>query len=137
MLSLGTRIKNTRTAQRLSLDELASRTGISKGTLSMTERDITSLGCDNLVKICDVFGVSADFLLFGKRLEDKPLTESEPLKQLLLEVYASGNLATAFAAMQDLEMDQLDMIVQLAATMAEQNKKQGRAGGKKVEGKNS
>ncbi len=136
MLSLGTRIKNTRTAHRLSLDELASRTGISKGTLSMTERDITSLGCDNLGKICEVLGVSADFLLFGKRVEDKPLTESEPLKQLLLEVYASGNLATAFAAMQGLEMDQLDVIVQLAATMAEQNKKQRSAGGKKVEGEN-
>ena len=54
---------------------------------------------------------------------DVPLEDSLKLTQLIMEIYASGNLSTAFSAMQGLKMEQIEFIVQMAKTMAEQNEK--------------
>jgi transcriptional regulator with XRE-family HTH domain len=55
---IGARLRHAREASRLSLADVAGRTGISKGFLSRVERDETSPSVTSLVTICDAVGLS-------------------------------------------------------------------------------
>jgi transcriptional regulator with XRE-family HTH domain len=55
---LGARLRHAREANRMSLAELATRTGVTKSFLSRVERDATSPSVASLVAICDALGLS-------------------------------------------------------------------------------
>jgi transcriptional regulator with XRE-family HTH domain len=54
----GTRLRHAREASRLSLGDVAARSGVTKSFLSRVERDITSPSVASLVGICDALGLS-------------------------------------------------------------------------------
>jgi transcriptional regulator with XRE-family HTH domain len=54
----GARLRHAREASRLSLGELAERSGFTKSFLSRVERDITSPSIASLVGICQALGLS-------------------------------------------------------------------------------
>src|SRR5699024_1182957 len=55
--ALGRRLRAVREQRRLTIDQVASFTGLSKGFLSRVERDLTSPSVSSLVTICQVLGV--------------------------------------------------------------------------------
>lgn len=55
---LGARLRHAREARRLSLEEVAQRSGVTKSFLSRVERDITSPSIASLVGICDAVGLA-------------------------------------------------------------------------------
>jgi transcriptional regulator with XRE-family HTH domain len=55
---LGARLRHAREASRLSLEEVAQRSGVTKSFLSRVERDMTSPSIASLVGICDAVGLS-------------------------------------------------------------------------------
>ncbi len=54
----GARLRHAREASRVSLGDLAARSGVSKSFLSRVERDMTSPSVTSLVGICDALGLS-------------------------------------------------------------------------------
>ena len=68
-MEIGSKLKRLRHKNNLTLEELASRTELSKGFLSQLEHDLTSPSITTLEDICYVLGISlAQFFA-----EDKPV----------------------------------------------------------------
>ncbi len=66
-MDIGYRIKQLRTKQNLTLEELASRCELTKGFLSQLERNLTSPSIATLENILEVLGVKmADFFKDNK-----------------------------------------------------------------------
>ena len=53
----GARLRHARETSRLSLGDVAARSGVTKSFLSRVERDITSPSVANLVGICQALGL--------------------------------------------------------------------------------
>ncbi|MGN1398606.1 MAG: helix-turn-helix domain-containing protein [Erysipelotrichaceae bacterium] len=69
-MDIGKRVKQLRVKNGLTLEDLASRTELTKGFLSQLERDLTSPSISTLEDIVEVLGVSlADF--FKEDINDK------------------------------------------------------------------
>lgn len=56
-VAIGSRVRAARRAQRLTIEEVARVTGLTKGFLSRVERDITSPSVSSLAAICDVLSI--------------------------------------------------------------------------------
>src|ERR1700760_788009 len=54
----GARLRHAREASRLSLGEVAARSGVTKSSHARVERDITSPSVASLVGICHALGLS-------------------------------------------------------------------------------
>ncbi len=68
-MKIGAKLKRLRHKNNLTLEELASRTELSKGFLSQLEHDLTSPSITTLEDICYVLGISlAEFFA-----QDKPI----------------------------------------------------------------
>lgn len=65
MPTAGDRIREIREDQRITQDELASRSRLSKGFLSDVENNKRNISSQNLLKIANVLGASVDYLLRG------------------------------------------------------------------------
>jgi transcriptional regulator with XRE-family HTH domain len=61
--SLGKSIRTRREAAAMSLEDVASATGLTKGYLSKVERNLSSPSMPVLLSICDVLGVSLGHLI--------------------------------------------------------------------------
>ena len=57
MAALGTRIRELRISRNLTLDQVATETGLSVSFLSMVERNKVSISVDNLEKLANFFEV--------------------------------------------------------------------------------
>ncbi len=57
-IRLGARLRHAREASRLTLEDVAQRSGVTKSFLSRVERDMTSPSIASLVGICDAVGLS-------------------------------------------------------------------------------
>src|SRR6201986_5637477 len=57
-IRFGARLRHAREASRMSLGEVAARSGVTKSFLSRVERDITSPSVASLVGICHALGLS-------------------------------------------------------------------------------
>ncbi len=62
----GARIRELRERRGFTLDDLASRSGVSKGFLSEVENGKRGLSADNVLKIATSLGASLDYLLRGE-----------------------------------------------------------------------
>ena len=63
--SIGAKVKKARKAKKLTLKQLAEKTGLSIGYLSNLERDLSSPTLDNLQTVCGVMKISLISLLAG------------------------------------------------------------------------
>jgi transcriptional regulator with XRE-family HTH domain len=57
-LRIGARLRHARETARMSLADVSSRAGVTKGFLSRVERDEASPSVASLVSICDAVGLS-------------------------------------------------------------------------------
>ena len=65
MASVGDRIREIREARKMTQDQLAEQSGISKGFLSGVENNKRNIEYDNLLRVANVLGASLDYLLRG------------------------------------------------------------------------
>jgi len=65
MPSAGDRIREIREAKRLTQDQLAEKTGISKGFLSDVENGKRNISSEYLLRIANALNASVDYLLRG------------------------------------------------------------------------
>ena len=65
----GDRIREIRDDQSMTQDELALRSGLSKGFLSDVENNKRNISSQNLLKIANVLGASVDYLLRGDSVD--------------------------------------------------------------------
>ena len=110
-MDIGNKIKQLRTRQGLTLEELASRSELTKGFLSQLERDLTSPSIDSLSDILEALGTNlSEFFQEDKndqfvfRSEDffvderenctvnwiVPNTQKNQMEPILLELHAGG-----------------------------------------------
>lgn len=66
--AIGKRIRQLRLSHSWSQNELARRIGVNKSVISFYELGARFPTYDNLLRICDVFGVSTDYLIRGKEI---------------------------------------------------------------------
>ena len=62
-IEVGRRIKQLRNAQGLTVQELATKSGVSPGYISEVERGLSAVSVDKLSQIAAGLGVGVDFLL--------------------------------------------------------------------------
>lgn len=62
-MTMGEKILRLRKARGWSQEELAEQIGVSRQAISRWESDSAKPDADNIVALCDLFGISADYLL--------------------------------------------------------------------------
>ena len=86
----GGRFMNIETANRLlqyrkennlSQEELAEKIGVSRQAVSKWERAEASPDTDNLIRLAEIYGVSLDEMLTGKKTQAEPEPEPQPEPQ--------------------------------------------------------
>ena len=68
----GNRIRECRQTKHLAQEQAAEALSISIKHYSEIERGITGLSFEIFIKICELYSISADFLLFGQQEELSP-----------------------------------------------------------------
>lgn len=123
----GARLKLARELKQLSQGDLATKTGISKGAISMSERNVTAITIDNLAKICKALQVSADYIVFGEASERddewRKLAATEnglALRQVVLNLYHDKRLNELVSALATLTSQQTNLILGFINTMISQ-----------------
>jgi len=99
------RIKDLRSSQGLLQKDIETALNIGRSTLSNYENEKRSLNPDLINKLCDIFGVTADYLLCRS---DNPSPVVLPDDLALLRAYraAPDHIRTAIRSM--LQMDEKD-----------------------------
>jgi len=82
---MGQRIMVRRKALRMTQEELAEKMGVSTQMISNLELGKKAIRPENLAKVCDVLGLSADFILTGTNTRTAVDTVAEKLVQLTTE----------------------------------------------------
>lgn len=83
--TMGQRIMVRRKARRMTQEELAEKLGVSTQMISNLELGKKAIRPENLAKVCDVLGLSADFILIGINTKIAVDTVAEKLTQLTAE----------------------------------------------------
>lgn len=66
-MTLGQKITNLRKARGMTQEELSESVGVTRQTISKWELDTSTPDLDYLCKLCDLFGVTADYLIRPER----------------------------------------------------------------------
>lgn len=85
-MDIGERLLDLRKSKNLSQEEVAYKLSVSRQTISKWETNQSSPDFDKILPLCDLYGVSTDYLLTGKVKNDK---ESDD-KENITEVRAKG-----------------------------------------------
>jgi transcriptional regulator with XRE-family HTH domain len=75
-IPIGARIRNARTAQGLTLAQVAEASGLTKGFLSRLERDETSPSVATLVQLCQVLSLSLGALFAEPEIQKVSFDEA-------------------------------------------------------------
>ena len=82
-MTIGEKILKLRKARGWNQEELAERVGVSRQAVSRWESDSAKPDADRIIAICDLFGVSADYLLRenyqGEPGETMPRSQTNPV----------------------------------------------------------
>lgn len=100
-LLVGERVRSLRTNRRWSLDELAGRSGVSKGMVVQIEAGRTNPSIGTLVRIADAFGVTIARLVEEKRPPD--VVVNGPAEYRVLWEGPAGGRATLFGGIDEPE----------------------------------
>ena len=82
---MGQRIMVRRKSLRMTQEELADKLGVSAQMISNLELGKKAIRPENLAKVCDVLGLSADFILTGANTKTDVDAVAEKLTQLTAE----------------------------------------------------
>jgi len=82
---MGLRIMIRRKALRMTQEELAEKLGVSTQMISNLELGKKAIRPENLAKVCDVLGLSTDFILTGTNTKTAVDAVAEKLTQLTPE----------------------------------------------------
>lgn len=82
---MGQRIMVRRKALRMTQEEMAEKLGVSTQMISNLELGKKAIRPDNLAKVCDLLGLSADFVLIGTNTKTAVDAVAEKLSQLTAE----------------------------------------------------
>jgi transcriptional regulator with XRE-family HTH domain len=77
MPTVGDRVKEIREAKKWTQDQLATKSGVSKGFLSDIENNKRNPSSEYVLKIANALGASIDYLLRGD--EPLPVSRREPI----------------------------------------------------------
>ena len=79
-MTLGQKITHLRKARGMTQEELSEAVGVTRQTISKWELDTSTPDLDYLCKLCDLFGVTADYLIRPERetVEAPPPPRAEP-----------------------------------------------------------
>lgn len=88
----GQRIRELRERRGLTLDDLVSRSGVSKGFLSEVENAKRGLSAENVLKIATALGASVDYILRGE-VQTYARQEAVTIPPELASVAAELNLS--------------------------------------------
>ncbi|MCH5163696.1 MAG: InlB B-repeat-containing protein [Clostridiales bacterium] len=80
METLGEKIRNLREAANLSQEELGYRLGVTRQAVSLWETDSLTPKLSNIIALCEIFNVSADYLLLGGSLP-APVATPKPTQE--------------------------------------------------------
>lgn len=103
-MTLGEKILNMRKARGWSQEELADRAGVSRQAVSRWESGSAKPDADKIVAVCDLFGVSTDYLLrdnyeggktAGPAVPQKPMRQVN-VKRKILQIYATWSAIALF-----------------------------------------
>lgn len=84
-MTMGEKILNMRKARGWSQEELAERIGVTRQAVSRWESGAAKPDADKLIAVCDLFGVSADYLL-----RDIPGGQEQPLPAIVTQKTGSS-----------------------------------------------
>ncbi|MBQ6719319.1 MAG: helix-turn-helix transcriptional regulator [Oscillospiraceae bacterium] len=104
-MTMGEKILNMRKARGWSQEELADRVGVSRQAVSRWESGSAKPEADKIIVLCDLFGVSADYLLRDNYAGERvPVMadQQEPVRQVtvkrrFLQIYAVCSVLALFA----------------------------------------
>ncbi len=65
-MSIGERIQKLRKQNLMSQEEMAEQLDVSKQSVSKWELDKAVPNVEKIIRMCEQFGVTTDFLLLGK-----------------------------------------------------------------------
>lgn len=82
---MGQRIMVRRKALRMTQEDLAEKLGVSTQMISNLELGKKAIRPDNLAKVCEILGLSADFVLTGSKTATAVDSVVEKLTQLTSE----------------------------------------------------
>ncbi|MBO5169721.1 MAG: helix-turn-helix transcriptional regulator [Oscillospiraceae bacterium] len=82
---MGLRIMVRRKSLRMTQEELADKLGVSAQMISNLELGKKAIRPENLARVCDVLGLSADFVLTGTNTKTAVDAVAEKLVQLTAE----------------------------------------------------
>ena len=99
-MNLGTLLRRSRKARRLTLKVVADKAGISEGFLSQVENNVKSPSVDTLMNICDAIGENVGDLLNQLRSKER-LFVMPKNEWSEVDVPASGFATRRFCAPED------------------------------------
>lgn len=71
LMNMGVRIAQQRKELRLTQEQLAEKMGLSLQSISCIELGKKAIRPENLANLCTHLGVTADYILYGKRNEQQ------------------------------------------------------------------
>ena len=74
LIKMGERISERRKALKMTQEELAEKINVSIPMISNLEQGKKAIRPENLIKICSVLGLSADYILTGKTINKQDNT---------------------------------------------------------------
>ena len=87
LVNMGLRISQSRKALHMTQEQLAEKMGVSLQTVSCIELGKKAVRPENLANLCIHLGVTADYILYGKRSEQQMGGLLEKLSALTPEEY--------------------------------------------------
>lgn len=104
-MTIGEKILNMRKVRGWSQEDLAEQVGVSRQAVSRWEAGSAKPDADKIIVLCDLFGISADYLLRDDYAgEQKPAAavQAGPARQVnirrkLLQIYATWSAIALFA----------------------------------------
>jgi transcriptional regulator with XRE-family HTH domain len=126
--SIARRIKYARELRGISQGEVSRKTGISKGTISVLERDPDSnITIKNMVALCKALQVSVEYIVFGsdsiehndawRKLANTK--EGEGLRQIVMNLHNDKRLEALMVELQKLSRHDQDIVFNLIKGMNE------------------
>ena len=74
--AVGLRIANLRHSHKMTQDQLAEQLDVSTKHISHVERGCANLSMTALIELCEIFGCSIDYIVFGR--ENDPILSQIP-----------------------------------------------------------
>lgn len=80
-MTIGEKLLELRKSKGLSQEELAEQLHVTRQTISKWETDQSTPDFDKIVPLCNLYGISADELLIGKKSEKKGIEFSKEIRR--------------------------------------------------------